>query len=396
REFYSKQKGAGANQLLTAAIKKEVTIPVMAVGRLDPELGETIIRQDKADFICFTRRLIADPELPNKVASGKLEDIAPCTSCTTCKKMAGHRRCRINGATGTDQTYVIPPVLTRKKVVVVGGGPGGMEAARVAALRGHKVVLFEQSRRLGGLLPLAATVKGVDIEDIPAIVAYLSAQIKKLGVDIRLGKKADASIIEDENPDAVILATGGVTDTPNIPGIDRPNVVSNARLHRLLKFILQFLSPKTLNRLTRIWMPIRKQVVIIGGGIHGCELAEFLVKRGKNVTIVDTSETLGEGMINHLKLQLLAWFRKKGVTMITGIRDYVAVDEKGLVVLTPEGYNRTIVAETIIPALPMLPNTGLFHELEAKVKEIYAIGDCKEPNLIVDAIGDGYRIGRSI
>ncbi len=394
--YYKKLKGAGANMLLSAAFKKSLTIPVMTVGRLDPILGEKMLREGMADFICFNRRLIADPELPNKIASGRFDDIAPCTSCTTCKVMGGHRRCRINGAVGTDRSYFLEPARLRKKVIVIGGGPAGMEAARVAASRGHQVVLFEKTRRLGGLLPAAAVVKGLEIEDLPAIVRYLKGQLAKLGVDVRLGQTVDPAMLEAIMPDVVILATGGKPVLPEITGSGDRKVISTARLHGQLKLLLRFMSPKTLNRLTRLWMPVGKRVVIIGGGIQGCELAEFLVKRGRIVTIVDTAEVLGEGMINHLRLQLFDWFRQKGVTLIGGIKEYVAVTDKGLVVLTAEGYKRTLEADSIIPAIPMQADTALLRSFEGKVKEVYAIGDCIEPKLIVDAIGAGFHIAQSI
>jgi pyruvate/2-oxoglutarate dehydrogenase complex dihydrolipoamide dehydrogenase (E3) component len=143
-------------------------------------------------------------------------------------------------------------------------------------------------------------------------------------------------------------------------------------------------------------MPIGKRVVIIGGDIHGCELAEFLTKRGRKVTIVDTAAVLGDGMINHLRAQLFWWFRQKGVTLISGVKKYVEINDKGLVVLTAEGYNRTIYADNVIPAPPMIPNNGLLAALKGKVPEVYDIGDCHEPKLIVDAIGDGFRVAREI
>jgi 2,4-dienoyl-CoA reductase (NADPH2) len=396
KEFYKGQRGAGANMLLAAAIKKEVTIPVMTVGRLDPEISEKMLEQDMVDFVCFTRRLIADPEFPNKIAAGKMDDIAPCTSCTTCKKMFGHRRCRINATIGTDESYVVAPAQRKKKVVVVGGGPAGMEAARVAAMRGHDVTLFERTRKLGGLLPIAATVKGLEIENLPALVNYLKVQMVKNGVDIRLGQKADVSLIERIKPDVVILATGGVPIMPEIPGINRHIVLKASDLHRQLKFFLKFVGPGQLRWLTNIWMPIGKKVVIIGGDIHGCELGEFLTKRGRQVTIVDTAENLGDGMIEHLKAQLFWWFRNKGVEMISGVKKYVAINDKGLVILTAEGYNRTIKADSIVPVIPMQPDTALLQTLRNKVPEVYSIGDCAEPKLIVDAISTGFKVGRTI
>lgn len=392
KELDMSRHGAGANALMAQEVKKAVSVPVITVGRLDPVLGELILREGKADFIAMTRRLFADPDFPNKLASGRYDDIAPCTSCTCCKSEKTPRRCRINAAIGTERPYLVETAKTKKNVVVVGAGPAGMEAARVAALRGHDVTLVEKSSKAGGLIPLAAMVKGLEIEDLPAIVRYLKGQVAKLGVTIKLGAEATPSMIEEMKPDAVIIATGGIPVVPRIPGIDTRKVVKNSDLHRMLKFFMKFTGPKTLRALTRLWMPLGKRVVIIGGGIQGCELAEFLVKRGRRVTIVDEAEELGEGMIEHLKLQLFWWFREKGVIMMPGVKP-VAVTEKGLIVHTKQGYNRTIEADSVVPAIPMKPNTALLESLKGKVPEAYAIGDCSNPGLIADAIADGWRVG---
>ncbi len=394
-ELDMSRNGAGSNVPLAGAVKKVVSIPVITVGRLDPELGEKILREGKADFIAINRRLYADPEFPNKLGAGRFDDIAPCTSCTQCKDEDAPRRCRINAAIGTEGPYVVEAAPRKKKVVVVGGGPAGMEAARVAAFRGHEVTLIEKSPKLGGLLPLAAMVKGLEVEDLPAITRYLEGQMTKLGVETRLGREATPAMIEKMKPDVLILATGGIAVTPDIPGITGPNVVSNADLHRKLKFFLRFLGPATLRWLTRFFLPLGRRVVIVGGGIQGCELAEFLVKRGRKVTIVDAADALGAGMISHLKLQLFWWFRQKGVTMMAGTKP-MAVTAKGLTVLTKQGYKQTIEADSIVTALPLAPNKDLFRALEGKVAEIYAVGDCGNPGLIVDAIGDGWRIAKSI
>jgi len=396
KEYYWKKRGAEANILLAAAMKKVLSIPVIIVGKLDPELGEKILREGKADFIAMTRRLQADPELPNKVAAGRLEDIAPCTACGTCldQHIQLARRCRINAAMGTE-SYTIDKAEKRKKVVVIGGGPAGMEAARVAALRGHEVILYEKASKLGGLLPLAALVKGLEIEDLPAMVRYLKTQIKKLGVKTELGKEADISVIEEIKPDVVILAAGGIPTVPEITGINKRNVISTPALHRMLKFYLRFLGPGTLRWLTRFWLPIGKRVVIIGGGIHGCEVAEFLVKRGRKVTIVETAEAIGEGMLDFRLGLTLDWFNRKGVTIMPGVK-YVEITDKGLIIITKGGDRQTIEADSIVPAMPLKSNIELLKSLEGKVPEVYAIGDCKEPRLIVDAIADGWRIARAI
>lgn len=392
-------KGAGAFVPLAEAIKKVVTIPVITVGRLDPELGEKILKQGKSDFIGLHRRLLADPELPNKIASGRLEDIAPCTACYYCwheRRQERPIRCRINAALGKEREYTIKQAEKVKRVVVVGGGPAGMEAARVAALRGHKVILCEKEPKLGGLLPLAAMVKGFEIEDLTAVVRYLETQITKLGVNIRSGKEVNPLTIEELKPDVVILATGGVPTSLKIPGINRHNVVLSSKLHRKLKIYLRFLGPKVLRWLTKFWMPIGKNVVIISGGIHGCQLAEFLVKRNRKVTIVETTDEIGEGLVpSDTKQRLLSWMAKKGVVMMTGVT-YDEITDRGLGIITKEGERHIIKADTIITALPLAPNTEMLKALEGKVPEIYHIGDSKEPHLSADAIADGSRVARAL
>jgi 2,4-dienoyl-CoA reductase (NADPH2) len=289
--------------------------------------------------------------------------------------------------------YVIEKAARQRRVVIVGGGPAGMEAARVAALRGHEVILYEREPKLGGLLPLAAVVKGLEIEDLAALVRYLKNQITKLGVKVRLGGEINPSTIDEIKPDVVILATGGIPTVPEIPGINSPNVVISSDLHRRLKFYLRFLGPRFLGRVTKFWMPLGKRVVIIGGAIQGCELAEFLIKRGRKVTIVDTAKELGEGL-EFAKLLLPRWLAKKA-TIMTEVK-YEEITAKGLTIITKEGKRQTIEADNIIPVLPFAPNTGLLNSLQGKVPEIYPIGDCREPGLIGDAIADGSHIAHAI
>jgi 2,4-dienoyl-CoA reductase (NADPH2) len=138
-------------------------------------------------------------------------------------------------------------------------------------------------------------------------------------------------------------------------------------------------------------MPIGKRVVVVGGALQGCELAEFLTKRGRKVTIVEKADQLGEGMAAVFYQHLMLWFEKKGVTIISGVKEYVEITDKGLTIINKEGKKQTVEADTIVPALPLTPNMGLFEELQKKVPEVYAIGDCQQPALIADAIGTGLR-----
>lgn len=394
----NRRHGAGLCVPFVGAIKQVVSIPVIAVGRLDPRLGETILLEGKADFIGMTRRLLADPELPNKLVAGKMDDIAPCVACTHCLSALSMDKpivCRVNASLGEDVRINYRQAEKKKKVLVVGGGPAGMEAARIAAMRGHEVILYEREHRLGGSLPLAAMVKGFEIEDLTSFINYLKTQINRLGVKIVLGKEADAAVVGEIKPDAVIMATGGTPVIPEIPGIHRGNVVDIAELRRQLKFYLGLLGPKALRWLTKLWMPLGKKVVIIGGGIQGCQLAEFLINRGRQVTIVENAEAIGGDVPLVKWLKLLPWLNKKGVNMVTGAK-YEEITDKGLVVTTKEGKRQTLEAESIISALPLYPNNEFFKALEGKVPEIYMVGDCKEPRLIIDAIAAGNHAARTI
>jgi 2,4-dienoyl-CoA reductase (NADPH2) len=385
-------RGKAWNVNLAAGIKAAVHIPVMVVGKLDAELGEKVLREGKVDFIAMTRRLQADPDLPNKVAAGRLEDIAPCTACENC---LGSRRCRINAFMGKEYN-TIEKATKKKRVAVVGAGPAGMEAARVAALRGHDVTLFDGSGKLGGLLPVAAVVKGTELEDLPAIIRYFKRQLKQLGVKMMLGKKVSTKTVENIKPDAVIIATGGTPTLPDIKGINGKNVIGGAKLHQSLKFYLKFIPPNLLRWLTKFYLPIGKRVVIIGGSLHGCELGEFLVKRGRQVTIVEKSERLGEGMVDVIQAYLFQWFKKKNVVLISGVKEYVEITKEGLTIINKDGKKEMLEAETIVPALPLTPDLKLYESLKGKAAEIYAIGDCKEPLLIVDAISQGMETARVI
>jgi 2,4-dienoyl-CoA reductase (NADPH2) len=330
-----------------------------------------------------------------------MEDIAPCTACMTCFDRVEHLlspRCRINAALGREREYQIKPAGKRKRVMIVGGGPAGMEAARVTASRGHDVMLYEKMGKLGGSMLVAATVKGVEKEDLMAMIRYLETQITKLGVQVHLGKKITESLIDEVKPDALILATGAIHDIPSIPGMNGRNVTTSEKLHHQVKLALKFAGPKLLRWLTKLYMPVGKNVVILGARLHGCQTAEFLVKRGRTVTVLDTCkyEEIGEGLLEtFMKPWLLLWLDEKGVNIIPEVQ-YERITRKGIIITTKDGVKQTIQADSIITAMPLKPNTGLLDRMKKKVKEVYAIGDTREPGYIVDAVADGSRIAREI
>jgi len=367
----------GSMVYLAEAIKKVVSVPVIAGGRSTPEVAEQVLREGRADLIFFGRALWADPELPNKLAEGRRDDVAPCLECRKCREVLhkdGVLACTVNAALGWEREYRIRPAKKAKRVLVVGGGPAGLETARIAALRKHEVILCERGERLGGQLLLAARppYKG----GIEALTAYLSNQVKKLGVRVETGKEVTAALINEINPDAVVMATGMVPLIPDIAGIDRGTVVTAQDI----------LAEKA---------DFGKNIVVIGGALVGCETAEFLRDRGCQVTIIEVLPEIGAQVSPEIKSFLLKRLAEKGVVMLAGVQKE-EITERGVEILNEEGHRQLIEADTIVLAIGARPNRTLVNELRETVPEIYLAGDCQEPRDIMAAIADGARVGRAL
>ena len=213
----------GMNVHLAAAVKRVVSVPVIAVGKLDAPLGEKFISEGKCDAVAIGRRLFADPEYPHKAYEGREDDVRPCTSCITCEtRMVEYEgvRCQVNASMGRGaDNELFARAEKPKKVVVVGGGPAGMEAARIMALRGHEVTLYEREAQLGGLLNLAAMVKGTEIFDLPGLIEYYKQQMPKVGVRLKLGEEYSTTVHDSVDPDVVVVAAGGSPAVLDIPGV---------------------------------------------------------------------------------------------------------------------------------------------------------------------------------
>ncbi len=359
--------------------KEVVKIPVIAVGKLGyPELAESVLQNKKADFVCLGRALLADPEWPNKVKKERLEDIRPCIGCHEgCLKRifdGKYISCAVNPATGMEREFTIKPAEQKKSVLVVGGGPGGMEAARVAALRGHQVTLWEKSNALGGNL-IPASIPDFK-QDYGSLVNFLATQIRKLGVTIELRKEATPELIRMMKPDVVFIATGSTPIIPEVPGITEEAVVTAVDL--------------LMGR-----QGAGESVVVVGGGLVGCETALHLAQKGKNVTIVEMLDSVMPDVPPANSMHLLELLADMDVQILTETK-FLEITDKGIAIADKYGKRSTLEADTIVLAMGLRSNEGLLDALRDKVPEVYAIGDCVEPRKVINAIWEGFRIARLI
>ena len=346
----------------------------------------------------MVRRFLADHDYPNKVINGHEEDIRPCTGCLHCMDVRNRNECiecRVNPDLGKERQYVIKPAAKKKNVMVVGGGLSGMQAALTSAKRGHNVTLYEKSLKLGGLVPIAALVKDLETGVLLDLLAWFRRQLKKEGVNIKVGKEVTVDFIKEKKPDAVVLALGGtVVMFPGLPGINRKNVMDLTKLDKLL----MILGPKLSDWGAGIIMPgVGKTVIVMGGEHHGCEIAEWLTKKGRKVTICHTTEDFAEGMTVDDKLRLLPWYERKGVKLYGGVK-YEEINAKGLVITTKEGKRMQLEADTVMPSLFLKQNLDMAEKLKGIVPEVYTVGSCfkPEPDLMVDATKSGAAVGHQI
>jgi len=362
---------------LGARIKEAVDIPVMIVGRItDPLFAEKILEEGKADMVGMARQLVSDPEWPVKAAEGRFSSIVPCIGCNECvTRLLEHRvsRCGVNAALGREREFIITPAPRPVKVMVIGGGPGGMEAARVAALRGHKVSLYEKDEKLGGQLIIASTPPYKD--DLKQFQEYLAHQMKELGVEVKLGTEVTSAMVKKLAPDVVIVATGALPLMPKLPGIKGTNVVT---------------SWEVLNG-----REVGGKVVIAGGGMVGCEVAEYLVNRKKNVTIVEMLPEIAIDLEASNRSALMERFSGYKLNIMTN-SVVEGVNAKELVI-RKDGKKKTVAADTVVIALGAVANDELAQELgRAAVKNLFAVGDCYQPGRIVDAVNQASYIARKI
>ena len=373
---------------LAVGIREAVdNIPVMAVARInDPTLAEKILADGQADMILMARGLIADPELPNKAKEGRTDEIRTCIACNVGCRGGPHRglpiMCLQNPAVGYEKERGIGtarPAEVKKKVMVIGGGPAGLKAAEVAAERGHKVTLYEKSQELGGQVMIAA--KAPTRDEFANSVRHLVKQIERLGVEVVPGVEVTVEMVMELNPDAVVVATGSTPGAPDIPGIERGNVYNT----------WQILSEE---------VEVGEKVVVVDGGEADwkfCTTADFLAQRGKKVEMITPISAIGVDIDVISRIPLLQRLKNNGVVFTT----YTVVKRIGEGSITVgdafSGEEREIEdVDSVVFAWYHRADDALYNALKGKVKELHAVGDCLASRKAIDAIRDGFMVGRCL
>lgn len=347
---------------LAAQIKTVVNIPVIAIGKINrADVAEEIISRGQADFVAMARALIADPDLPRKAETGKLDEIRPCVACLEdCaeKGVEGIGRCcTVNPFAGHEYSWKIKPAPHKKKVLVIGGGPGGLQTALVASQRGHTVELWEQADQLGGQIRFAhiAPFK----EEMAGILDYLVNCLKKSPVTIRLAKQANHPDIAALNPDVVIVATGSRPGLPPIAGIDADFVVQARDLY--------LTDP-----------PAADKIVIIGGGDIGCETADWLAGPGKQISVVEIAPAVLARMKKIPKERLLKRLSEKKVHLYENTQ-LIAIEDKTVRLKPKNAEALALEADLVVLGINAQPEDSFLHTLKGKVKDVIAVGDATVP-----------------
>lgn len=370
----------GRNVFLAAEIKKHVKKPVATIGGLnDPAQMEEIIASGKADVVYMGRALLADPFLPNKVMANKDEDIVRCLRCFTCmaeRAATSTRRCTVNPLIGREcEGDVIYPAPEKKKVLVAGGGPGGLYAAYTAAKRGHQVILCEKEAELGGILKSEQALPFK--YEMYLLAGTYAKMAKDAGVEFRLNTEVTKEYVEKEAPDALIIAVGSSPLVPPIPGLDGENVtiVNNFYLEK---------------------EKVGEDVVVMGGGLAGCECAIHLAMDGKNVHLVEMrSELAPDANVRHRPLMLNRMAELSDNLTICTNHKALKVTAEG-VVCEKDGQEVLVPGKSVICALGQRSRTDVVEELYDTAPFVRVIGDAAKVSTITNAVYWGYHAALDI
>jgi 2,4-dienoyl-CoA reductase-like NADH-dependent reductase (Old Yellow Enzyme family)/thioredoxin reductase len=365
--------------------KKTVNMKIFArcMGEHNPIKWEEALAKGQCDVMMIGRPLLSDPDMPKKIEEKRLDDIRQCIRCAQCYETGvirgGQLRCAINAELLHERDYDIKRINSNpKNVLVVGGGPAGLEAARVAALRGHQVTLMEKEAELGGYARVAAIPIGKD-EIKTSFLDWIEGQCKKAGVRLELNKEVTMDTVTKLNPHVVIIATGSKPFTPSIPGIEKPHVVS---------------AEDVLKRKARVG----KKVVVAGGGEVGVETADFIAENNyaESVTVIEMLPTLASDMPAMPRTYLLQVIVPKwGIKTYTDMK-IQEITDKEVIALDKNWKTYRFEADTIVNAMGYLPNSTLEESLRGKIPEVYSIGDCVKPRNLLHAIHEAAYIARQI
>jgi len=389
--------------------KKALSIPVIAVGRIELDVAESGLKNKEFDFLAMGRKLLADPRLPNKIISGQEHLIRPCIYCYVCVSQIFINKpmvCAVNSQLGNEHRNenIICSSADQKKILVIGAGPSGMEAARLLAMRGHYVEIWDKDKDIGGTVRVAALA----YEPNGHLISYLKNSLSKLGVKIKMNTLGTPETIKTFNPDHVVIAVGANRDAPAIKGKDSKNVFDGEELRGLLfgtdlnaikklslvqQIILKIGRASQLLRninvlrfLSKLWMPLSKNIIIIGGDLVGLELAEFLVARGRKVKVLEPTGSLGPNLSIVRRSRVVHLLKEHGVDLLTN------VDIKEIrgqeVFVHHEDMEKTLNMDQVIIALGANPNLSLSKMLSKINIRHTTIGDCASIGYIHGAIAD--------
>ncbi len=389
--------------------KKALTIPIIAVGRIELDIAEQGLKNNDFDFLAMGRKLLADPGLPNKVVSGQEHLIRPCIYCYMCVSQIFINKpmmCAVNSQLGNEyrNENIIHTTADQKKILVIGAGPSGMESARLLAMRGHHVEVWEKDKDIGGTVRVAALA----YEPNGRLIRYLKNSLDELGVEIKMRTLATPESIQAFDPDHVIVAIGAHREAPSIKGKEGRNVFDGEQLRGLLfgsdsnaikklslfqQIILKMgrasqllRSINALRFLSKIWMPISRNVVVIGGDLVGLELAEFLIERGRNVKVIEPTGSLGPNLSIIRRSRVVHLLKEHGVDLLTDV-EIKEIDGQEVIVQHEES-EKIFPADQIIIALGANANLNLSDELNNMNIQVTSIGDCTSVGYIHGAIAD--------
>ncbi|GAB3103662.1 FAD-dependent oxidoreductase [Aestuariicella hydrocarbonica] len=399
-------------------IKGEVSIPIIASGRVEMEHADREIAAGHFDFLMMGRKLLADPFLPVKLKQGRVEDVRPCVYCYTCVSAIYTQepmRCAVNAELGVEYTRLrLPQNSTRKRIVVIGGGPAGMELSRRLAEANQEVILIEQGKTLGGTLRFASLA----YEPNQRLLEWLTGQLQKLPVAVHLNKTATPELVKSLQPDHVVVAAGAQRDMPEISGGDLSHVFSGDDMRKLVlgersptlkqktgaftRFMVTLGALTGLNqrldflrKITRQWMPLGKDIVIVGGDLVGLELAEFLCERGRRVTVLHDEPRMGNGLMLVRRLRILAELREHGVALQAGVTD-VAIEPDRVSFIDANGEPQQVPANQVIVAKGACANSNLRAAFANTGIDVQEIGDVTGVGYIEGALRDATEVADSI